>query len=487
MELRDLSIRSAREHIAAKELSAVELCNGALERIAKLNELNAFITLMPESALAKAQALDRAAQQDETLPPLAGTILAIKDIIVRRGVRTTAGSKILYNYISPYTATAVERLEAAGAIIIGKTNCDEFAMGSSNENSAYGVVKNPWDTERVPGGSSGGSAVAVAAGMVMAALGTDTGGSIRQPASLCGVVGMKPTYGRVSRYGLIAFGSSLDQIGPFANSVADVAEIMRMMAGRDAHDATSSQVEVDDYPAALAGDVKGLRVGVPEEYYGEGLDAEVRTSIEAAIQKYVEMGAEIVDISLPHTEYAVPVYYLVATAEASANLARFDGVRYGYRTEEAYTLKEMYSRSREEGFGAEVKRRILIGTYVLSHGYYDAYYIRAQKVRTLIKRDFEECFARGIDAMLTPATPSAAFGIGEKGSDPVEMYLNDIFTVTVNMAGLPGISVPAGLDAQGLPLGLQIIGKALDEQGVLNAALALEERAGFTARAEAWW
>jgi aspartyl-tRNA(Asn)/glutamyl-tRNA(Gln) amidotransferase subunit A len=406
LELRELSIRSVRQQIAAKEISAVELCKAAFERIEKLADLNAFITLTKESAIAKAETIDRAAQSGEPLPPLAGTVLAVKDNMVMRGVKTTAGSRILYNYIPPYTGTVIERLEAAGVIIAGKTNCDEFAMGSSNENSAYGIVKNPWDTQRVPGGSSGGSAVAVAAGMAIASLGSDTGGSIRQPASFCGVVGFKPTYGRVSRYGLIAFGSSLDQIGPFANSVEDVAQLMNVIAGRDPLDSTSSDIPTDDYVAALGGDVKGLRVGVPKECFGEGLDAEVKEKVEAAIQKFTELGAEIIEVSLPNSEYAVPVYYLIATAEASSNLARFDGVRYGFRAEDAYTLKDMYNRTRNEGFGAEVKRRIMLGTYALSAGYYDAYYGKAQKVRALIEQDFRNAFDK-CDVLATQIfTPS---------------------------------------------------------------------------------
>ncbi len=481
MELRELSIQSVRERIAAKELSAVDLCDAALQRIEKLDALNAFITVTADTARAKAEAIDRAAQQGEPLPPLAGTILAVKDNMALRGVRTTAGSKILYNYIPPYTATVLERLDAAGGIIIGKTNCDEFAMGSSNENSAYGAVKNPWDSERVPGGSSGGSAVAVAAGMAMAALGSDTGGSIRQPASLCGVVGLKPTYGRVSRYGLIAFGSSLDQIGPFANSVADVAAILKVIAGSDNRDATSSNLETEDYPAALARDVDGLRVAVPKEYFGDGLDREVRANIEAAIQQYAAMGAEIVEVSLPHTEYAVPVYYLLATAEASANLARFDGVRYGYRAAEAATLKEMYSRTRDEGFGAEVKRRIMLGTYALSAGYGEAYYGKAQQVRTLIEQDFRRAFAQ-CDVIATPTTPTPAFKLGEKTDDPLAMYLSDIYTITSNLAGVPGIVLPCGLSASGLPIGVQLIGRHFDEARLLCAAHHLEQAVGFTAR-----
>lgn len=478
MELRELSIKSVRQQLADKEVSAVELCNTAFERIEKLADLNAFITLTKESAIAKAEALDRAAQSGESLPPLAGTILAVKDNMVIQGVKSTAGSKILYNYIPPYTATVIERLEAAGVIIVGKTNCDEFAMGSSNENSAYGNVKNPWDKERVPGGSSGGSAVAVASGMTMVSLGSDTGGSIRQPAGFCGIVGFKPTYGRVSRYGLIAFGSSLDQIGPFANSVEDVAQIMNVMAGRDPRDATSSDTATDDYVAALAGDVKGLRVGVPKECFGEGLDAEVKEKVEAAIQKFTELGAEIVEVSLPHSEYAVPVYYLLATAEASSNLARFDGVRYGFRAENAHTLKDMYNHTRNEGFGAEVKRRIMLGTYALSAGYYDAYYGKAQKVRAAIEQDFRNAFNQ-CDVLATPVTPTPAFKLGEKTDNPLEMYLSDIYTITLNLAGVPGLSMPCGLASNGMPIGIQLIGSHFDEARLLKAAHHLEQAIGF--------
>jgi len=398
--------------------------------------------------------------------------------MVIRGVRTTAGSRILFNYKPPYTATVVERLQAAGAIVVGKTNLDEFAMGSSTENSAYGPVKNPWDMTRVPGGSSGGSAVAVAAGMAIGALGSDTGGSIRQPASLCGVVGLKPTYGRVSRYGLIAFGSSLDQIGPLANSVQDAAAILNVIAGRDPNDSTSSDIEVDDYSSAIAGNVRGLRVGVPREYYGEGLDPEVKETIEAAIKKFEELGAKIVDVSLPHTEYAVPVYYLIATAEASSNLARYDGVRYGFRAEEAGNLKEMYSRTRDQGFGAEVKRRIMLGTYALSAGYYDAYYGKAQKVRSLIERDFRNAFT-SCDVIATPTAPTPAFKLGEKTDNPLEMYLSDIYTITANLAGVPGISLPCGFSSKGLPIGIQLIGRQFDEATLLRAAHNLEQALGF--------
>jgi aspartyl-tRNA(Asn)/glutamyl-tRNA(Gln) amidotransferase subunit A len=404
-------------------------------------------------------------------------VIAIKDNMVMRGVRTTAGSRILFNYEPPYTATAVERLESAGAIIVGKTNLDEFAMGSSTENSAYGAVKNPWDTTRVPGGSSGGSAVAVAAGMAMGALGSDTGGSIRQPASLSGVVGLKPTYGRVSRYGLMAFGSSLDQIGPLANSVEDAARILSVIAGHDPKDSTSSNVEVEDYASAINRDVSGVRVGVPREYYAEGLDAEVKTKVEASIMKLQEMGAEIIDISLPHTEYAIPVYYLIATAEASANLARYDGVRYGFRAEEASTLKAMYSSTRDQGFGAEVKRRIMLGTYALSAGYYDQYYGKAQKVRSLIEGDFRNAF-RKCDVIVTPTAPTPAFKLGEKTGDPLEMYLSDIYTITANLAGVPGLSMPCGLSSSGLPIGLQLIGRHFDEATLLKTAHNLEQALG---------
>ena len=481
MEGNDDTIRLLRERIASRELKAVDLCRESLSRIDQLGELNAFLTVLADRALARAEEIDELANKGQQLPQLAGLILAVKDNMVIRGVRTTAGSRILANYVPPYTATAVERLEAAGAIIVGKTNCDEFAMGSSNENSAYGPVKNPWDTSRVPGGSSGGSAVAVASGMAMCALGSDTGGSIRQPASLCGVVGLKPTYGRVSRYGLIAFGSSLDQIGPLARTTEDAALILGVMAGRDPNDATSSNTPVDDYAAALEGDVKGLRVGVPREYYAEGLDPEVKTTIETAIAKLRELGAVVVDVSLPHTEYAVPVYYLIATAEASSNLARYDGVRYGFRAEETSTLREMYSRTRDQGFGAEVKRRIMLGTYALSAGYYDAYYGKAQKVRALIEGDFRNAFA-SCDVIATPTSPTPAFKLGEKTENPLEMYLSDIYTITLNLAGVPGISVPCGLSSSGLPIGLQLVGRHFEEATLLRAAHNLERACGFVCK-----
>jgi aspartyl-tRNA(Asn)/glutamyl-tRNA(Gln) amidotransferase subunit A len=413
------------------------------------------------------------ADRGDPLPPLAGVPIAIKDVMVMRGVRSTAGSKILGNFVSPYDCTAVARLEAAGAIVLGKTNCDEFAMGSSTENSGYYPVHNPRDLSRVPGGSSGGSAAAVAAGMSVAALGSDTGGSIRQPASFCGVVGLMPTYGRVSRYGLIAFASSLDHIGPLTKTVKDAAILLRHIAGRDPLDSTSAAVPVPEYEQEIEQPVSGLKVGVPKEYFGEGLDPEVRAAVEAAIQKLAEIGCEVVPISLPHTPYAIPTYYVIATAEASSNLARFDGVRYGYRSPQARTLSEMYRCSRDQGFGAEAKRRIMLGTYVLSAGYYDAYYLKAQRVRTLLTRDFEEAFQR-VDAIVTPTSPTPAFKLGEKTDDPLAMYLADIYTVTADLAGVPGISVPCGESKEGLPIGLQVLGRHFDEGTIIRLAHAYE-------------
>jgi aspartyl-tRNA(Asn)/glutamyl-tRNA(Gln) amidotransferase subunit A len=485
LDLNELSIKAVRAEITNRKLSAVDLCRAALERISTLAELNAFLTVTDDLALAQAEAIDRAAGAREELPPLAGTILAIKDNMVIRGVRTTAGSRILNNYVPPYTATAVQRLVDAGAVVIGKTNCDEFAMGSSTENSAYGPVRNPWDTSRVPGGSSGGSAVAVAAGMSSVALGSDTGGSIRQPASLTGVVGLKPTYGRVSRYGLIAFGSSLDQIGPFANSVEDAAALLNIIAGYDKADATSSTTSVPNYSAGLGDSIAGLRIGVAREYYGEGLDKEVKTRIEAAIKLFEEMGCKIVEISLPHTEYAVPTYYLIATAEASANLARYDGVRYGFRAEShsplPANLKDMYSETRDQGFGTEVKRRIMLGAYALSAGYYDQYYGKAQKVRSLIERDFRDAF-QVCDIIATPTSPTPAFRLGEKTNNPLEMYLSDIYTITVNLAGVPGVTIPCGLTSGGLPIGIQMIGRHFDEALLLRSAANLERAIDFRAK-----
>jgi aspartyl-tRNA(Asn)/glutamyl-tRNA(Gln) amidotransferase subunit A len=439
-------------------------------------EIGAFLTLCKERASAQAQNIDQMAQRGDPLPPLAGVPVGIKDVMATRGVRTTAGSKILERYIPPYDCTAVARLEAAGAIILGKMNCDEFAMGSSNENSAYRPVHNPRDLSRVPGGSSGGSAAAVAAGMAVATLGSDTGGSIRQPASFCGVVGLMPTYGRVSRYGLIAFASSLDHIGPLTNTVQDAATILRTIAGHDPMDSTSADIPVPDYVAELDKDVRGLKIGVAKEYFGEGLDPDVRSAVESAIDKLAQLGCQVIPVSLPHTSYAIPTYYLVATAEASSNLARYDGVRYGFRAQGVRNLSDMYRRSRDQGFGAEVKRRIMLGTYALSAGYYDAYYLKAQRVRTLLTRDFENAFTK-VDAIVTPTSPTVAFKLGEKADDPLAMYLADIYTVTADLAGIPGISIPCGINRENLPIGLQILGRHFDEATVLRLAHAYEQAA----------
>ncbi|MDR3765239.1 MAG: Asp-tRNA(Asn)/Glu-tRNA(Gln) amidotransferase subunit GatA [Acidobacteriota bacterium] len=475
MNLDLLTIEEARGLVQSREVSATALTEAHLARIAeKDGEIGAFLTVTREPALAKAAAIDRLAEKGDPLPPLAGVPVALKDVLMTRGVRTTAGSKFLDHFVAPYDATAVSRLEAAGAISLGKLNCDEFAMGSSNENSAFKPVRNPRDTTRVPGGSSGGAAAAVAAGFAVATLGSDTGGSIRQPAAFCGVVGMLPTYGRVSRYGLIAFASSLDHVGPLTRTVKDAALLLEVIAGRDAQDSTSADVPVAAYSAECGRDVKGLRIGIPREYFAEGLDAEIRAAIERKLDALRGLGCEIVSVSLPHTEYAIPVYYIVATAEASANLARFDGVRYTSRAEHAKTLAEMYRLSRSEGFGAEVKRRILLGTYVLSAGYYDAYYRKAQQVRTLLTRDFQNVFTN-VDAVITPVTPTAAFKLGEKTGDPMEMYLSDIYTVTANLVGVPGISLPCGTNKEGLPLGIQILGKHFDEATVLRLAHAVEQ------------
>jgi aspartyl-tRNA(Asn)/glutamyl-tRNA(Gln) amidotransferase subunit A len=467
-------IPDALAEIARGKGSAVALTNECLSAIDEQNALiNAYLYVDRDGALAQAKKIDDAAATGAALGPLAGVPIGIKDVLTIEGQPATAGSNILEGYRPPYTATSVQRLIDAGAVILGKINCDEFAMGSSNENSAYGPVRNPHDTDRVPGGSSGGSAAAVAAGMAVATLGSDTGGSIRQPASFCGVVGMLPTYGRVSRYGLIAFASSLDRVGPFAASVRDAALVLNVIAGHDPLDATSSTHPVPDYTAEVDKGVAGMRLGVPAEYFGEGLDPEVRTEIQSMIERLREAGADIVPVSLPHTKYAVPTYYVIATAEASANLARFDGVRYGYRAPEAKTLAEMYKLSREGGFGAEVKRRILLGTYVLSAGYYDAYYKKAQQVRRLLTDDFVTAF-KNVDAILTPAAPTPAFKIGEKADDPMAMYLADIYTVTANLAGICGISVPCGSSREGLPIGLQILGNHFAESTVLRVAQAVE-------------
>jgi aspartyl-tRNA(Asn)/glutamyl-tRNA(Gln) amidotransferase subunit A len=473
MDLNSLTIESTRTAIAEKLVTPTRLVEDFYKKIkAGDTEIHSYLLLCEERALAQAERIEKLVNAGSPLPPLAGVPVGIKDVMVTRGVRTTAGSKILENFIPPYDCTAVARLEAAGAIVLGKLNCDEFAMGSSNENSAYGPVRNPHDKSRVPGGSSGGSAASVAAGMAVATLGSDTGGSIRQPASFCGVVGLMPTYGRVSRYGLIAFASSLDHIGPLTRTVKDAAIILRVIAGCDPLDSTSVDVPVPDYEADLAKPVSGLKIGVPKEYFGEGLDAEVRAAVEAGIDKLRSAGCEAVPISLPHTSYAIPTYYVIATSEASANLARFDGVRYGHRTKTARTLAEMYRRSRDEGFGPEVKRRIMLGTYALSSGYYDAYYLKAQRVRTLLTRDFQLAFQK-VDAIITPTAPTPAFKLGEKADDPLAMYLADIYTVTADLAGVPGISVPCGKSSSGLPIGLQVLGRHFDESTVLRVANAV--------------
>ena len=475
MDLDSLTIDSARTAVAERKTTATALAEAFYNKIQKDDpQIGAYLILSKNRAMETAGRIDRLVAQGADLPPLGGVPVGIKDVMVTRGVRSTAGSKILGNYIPPYDCTAVARMEAAGAIVLGKLNCDEFAMGSSNENSAFHPVRNPRDTSRVPGGSSGGSAAAVAAGMAVVALGSDTGGSIRQPASFCGVVGLMPTYGRVSRYGLIAFASSLDHIGPLARTVKDAAIVLRTIAGRDPMDSTSADVPVPNYVAELEKPIRGLKIGVAKEYFGEGLDSEVRNAVETAIEKLRSLGCEIVPVSLPHTEYAIPTYYIVATAEASSNLARFDGVRYGYRARNARALSDMYRRSRDEGFGAEVKRRIMLGTYALSAGYYDAYYLKAQKVRTLLTRDFDEAFKK-VDAIVTPTSPTAAFKLGEKVNDPLAMYLADIYTVTADLAGIPGISIPCGETHEKLPIGLQILGRHFDEATILRVAHAYEQ------------
>jgi aspartyl-tRNA(Asn)/glutamyl-tRNA(Gln) amidotransferase subunit A len=463
---------------------SVEVAVKAAER---LNEtLNAFLEIDREGAVQRAAEIEqRTARIEKSGGGLAAVPVAVKDNICVRGMQASCGSRILGDYHPPYNATVIERLINAGAVIIGKTNCDEFAMGSSNENSAYGPVKNPWDTTRVPGGSSGGSAAAVAAGIVPVALGSDTGGSVRQPASLVGVLGLKPTYGRNSRYGLVAFASSLDQVGVFAREVQDLALTLGVIAGRDRHDSTTADVPVPDYTAALDGDLKGARLGFPAALFRKGLDQEVGDAVKSVVDVYRELGAEIVEVDLPHAGSAIAVYYIIATAEASSNLARFDGVRYGFRAEDAPELRQMYRKTREEGFGAEVKRRIMLGTYVLSAGYYDAYYRKAQQVRTLIKNDFLTAFNK-CDAIITPTSPTPAFALGEKVDDPLAMYLNDIYTVTANLAGIPGLSVPCGLSSHRLPIGFQLLGPYWSEATLLKLAHAYQQARPFTERPPVW-
>lgn len=467
------SISELRSALDRREFSARELTEQLLNKIENHRDMGCFIEVPREHALRQAQAADDRLKAGESAP-LLGIPVAIKDMILTQGIRTTAASRMLANFIPPYNATVTRKLLEAGAVMIGKTNMDEFAMGSSNETSFFGPVKNPWNTDYVPGGSSGGSAAAVAAGFAPAALGTDTGGSIRQPASFCNVVGIKPTYGRVSRYGAIAFASSLDQIGPFARNTADAALITEVIAGHDPLDSTSVSHPVPHFSAATQRGIRGMRIGIPKEYFITGLHPEVEAAIRKALNKLEELGGKIVEVSLPHTELAVAVYYVLAPAEASSNLARYDGVRYGHRTESAKSLEELYARSRSEGFGPEVQRRILVGSYVLSAGYFDAYYRKSQKVRALIAKDFSEAFSKSCDIIACPTSPTPPFKIGEKTEDPLAMYLSDVFTIPLNLAGLPGLSVPCGFDSAGLPIGLQLIGKAWDEESLFAAAGAYE-------------
>jgi aspartyl-tRNA(Asn)/glutamyl-tRNA(Gln) amidotransferase subunit A len=489
-DLTSMTLAQARDGLANKSFTSVELTDAHIAAVEAARVLNAFVLETPDQARGMAQAADARIARGGG-GPLGGIPLGIKDLFATEGVRTTACSKILGNFVPPYESTVTSQLWRDGAVMLGKLNNDEFAMGSSNETSCFGPVVNPWrrdgsNTQLVPGGSSGGSASAVAAALCLGATGTDTGGSIRQPAAFAGIVGVKPTYGRCSRWGIVAFASSLDQAGPFARTVRDASILMRSMAGHDPKDTTSVDRPVSDYEAAIGKSVKGMKIGIPREYRLDGMPEEIERLWKQGADWLKAAGAELVDVSLPHTKYALPAYYIVAPAEASSNLARYDGVRYGLRLP-GRNITDMYEKTRAEGFGPEVRRRVMIGTYVLSAGYYDAYYLRAQKVRTLIKRDFEDCFAKGVHAILTPSTPSAAFGIGEKGgADPVEMYLNDIFTVTVNMAGLPGISVPAGKDVQGLPLGLQLIGRAFDEETLFSLGEVIEQAAGRFTPAK-WW
>ena len=481
-DLHRLTIAAARDRLARRDISASELTAAVAAQIERVEpRLHSFITLTPDLARQQAAESDARRQRGESLGPLDGIPLAIKDMIHVRDVRSTAGSRVLGDFVAPFDATVSARLRAAGAVCVGKANCDEFAMGSSTENSSFGPARNPWDLERVPGGSSGGSAAAVAAFQCLGALGTDTGGSIRQPASCCCVVGMKPTYGRVSRYGVIAYASSLDQVGPFARTVEDCAALLAVIAGHDPADSTCARRPVPDYAALLRQDVRGLRLGLPKEYFLEGMQPEVEQAVRAAVKHLKSLGASVHEVSLPHSKYAVAAYYVIATAEASSNLARYDGVRYAARVDDAENLLDMYRRTRERGFGAEVKRRIMLGTYALSAGYYDAYYLKAQRVRTLIRQDFMQVFA-DCDAILAPTAPTTAFRLGEKVADPLQMYLSDIFTISVNLAGLPGLVVPCGFDHAGLPIGLQILARPYEEETALRIGYAYEQTTDWHAR-----
>ncbi len=480
MKIHELTAAKLAAKLEAGELSSREITQAFLDRIEAVEDkVGAFLTVCPEEALAQAEAADKARAEGRA-GKLTGVPIAVKDVMTTQGVRTTCGSKILDNFVPPFDAFVVKRIKEAGLPILGKTNMDEFAMGSSTEHSAFHPTRNPWNLQRIPGGSSGGSAACLAAGQAPLSIGTDTGGSIRQPASHCGVVGLKPTYGRVSRFGLIAFASSLDQAGPMARSVTDAAELLTLIAGHDPLDSTSVDRPTPDYTTALGRDVKGLKIGLPKEFFIEGLDPEVEAVVRAAVDKLEGLGAEVVEVSLPMTPYGIATYYIIAPAEASSNLARFDGVKYGLRVK-AGTLKEMYFRTRSEGFGAEVTRRIMLGTYVLSSGYYDAYYKKASQVRTLLIRDFEAAFEK-VDLLAGPVTPTPAFELGEKLDDPLQMYMSDVFTLTCNMAGLPGLSLPAGLSKDGLPIGLQLLGRHFDEETILRVAFAAESEIGFSER-----
>ncbi len=481
MQLHQLTAGRLHEMLVGKEVTSREVTESVLRRVAEVEDrIHAFITLTPDLALQQAALADARIQKGEA-SPLTGIPVAIKDLICTQGVRTTCGSRILENFLPPYDATVTEKLKAAGAVFIGKANMDEFAMGSSTENSFFGPTRNPWDLERIPGGSSGGSAAAVAADECILALGSDTGGSIRQPASCCGIVGLKPTYGRVSRYGLVAFASSLDQIGPLTKDVRDTALLLNAISGHEPRDSTSMEISVPDYTRALRDDMRSLVLGIPKEFFGEGLDPEVAPAIQKAIHTLEDLGAKTVEVSLPHTHAAVAVYYIIAPAEASSNLARYEGVKYGFRAKDAPDLLEMYEKTRSQGFGAEVKRRIMLGTYALSAGYYDAYYRKASQVRTLIWQDFQKAFAQ-CHALLTPTAPSPAFRIGEKANDPLQMYLSDIFTIPCNLAGLPGLSLPCGFSSQGLPIGLQILANHFQEETILRVAYAFEQNTDFHRR-----
>ncbi len=478
MELYKLTIHELKEKLKIREISARELTLEFIKRIERVEkDIHSFITLTKDDALKQAEDIDNKIKAGKDLP-LLGIPLAIKDLICIRGVRTTCGSKILSNYVPPYDATVIKKLRDSGAVFLGKLNMDEFAMGSSTETSHFGVTRNPWNLDVIPGGSSGGSAASVSADECAGSLGSDTGGSIRQPASMCGITGLKPTYGRVSRFGLVAFASSLDQIGPMTKDVTDTAILMNVISGRDPLDSTSADLPVPDFTKSLLNNVKGLKIGIPKEYFVEGMDGDVEKSVRYAFELFKKLGAEIKEVSLPHTDYAVSAYYVIAPAEASSNLARYDGVKYGYRTDNSKNLLSMYKKTREEGFGAEVKRRIMLGTYTLSSGYYDAYYLKAQKVRTLIKKDFDDAF-KNCDILITPTAPTPAFKIGEKFDNPIQMYLSDIFTISVNLAGVPAISIPCGFSKDGLPIGLQIIGRHFDEETIIRAAYTFEQNTDY--------